>query len=330
VKQAALALIAALAVTALLPAGEGATAGRQIKVGYVIGAGDTPDTATLFGLPYAGFIRGVKAHKLDGRVLQAAPNQDPTGPLRLFGRQRYDLVIMGVPDPEALLAVAAEYPDTKFMIADFAVPPPRPKNVLGTIFRAGEAGYLAGYMAALMEKRRPGRDVIGAVAGYRFPGVDRWIVGYRLGAKKADPGIQVLTTYTNNFVNPSKCKTVALGQIAKGAGVLLNVAGGCGYGTLAAAKEKGVWGVGVDVDQSFLGRHILTSAVIRLDVAVEDALAGISNGTLKTGTDTVFDLRNGGVKLGKISPAVPASVRRRVDAIRRQIIAGKIKVPQIT
>ena len=55
-----------------------------------------------------------------------------------------------------------------------------------------------------MEKRRPGRDVIGSVGGYKFPGVDRWIVGYRAGAKKADPGIVTLNTYSNNFSNPDE------------------------------------------------------------------------------------------------------------------------------
>ncbi len=48
-----------------------------------------------------------------------------------------------------------------------------------------EAGYLAGYLAALMEKRRPGRDVIGSVGGYKFPGVDRWILALPGGREKA-------------------------------------------------------------------------------------------------------------------------------------------------
>jgi basic membrane protein A len=187
-----------------------------------------------------------------------------------------------------------------------------------------------GYLAGLMEKRRPGRDVIGSVGGYKFPGVDRWIVPFQLGAKRADPGIVTLNTYANNFSNPTKCRTVALGQIAKGAGAVFNVAGGCGFGALEAAKEKGVWGVGVDVDQSFLGRHILTSAIIRIDVAVSTAIQRLANGTFKTGGDTVFDLRNGGVGLGRVSPEVPRSFLRQLDGVRRQIIAGKIRVPTVT
>ena len=44
--------------------------------------------------------------------------------------------------------------------------------------------------------------------------------------------------------------------------------GFCGLGTLSAAKDEGVWGVGVDTDQSYLGPQILTSAVSRLDEGV--------------------------------------------------------------
>jgi basic membrane protein A len=301
-------------------------------VGYVVEAGVVPSRNDLFGLPYDGFIRAVKRLGVEGRVVQIAPNQDATGALGLLARQRYDLIIMGAPAPDAVGAVARDFPEVRFLLPDQPLRsiPSHPKNVQGTVFRAGEAGYLAGYLAGLMEKRRPGRDVIGSVGGYKFSGVDRWIVPFQLGAKRADPRIVTLNTYANNFSNPTKCRTVALGQIAKGAGVVFNVAGGCGFGALAAAKENGVWGVGVDIDQSFLGRHILTSAISKVDVAVYAAIQRLANGTFGTGGDTVFNLRNDGVGLGRVSPEVPRSFLRQLDGIRRQIIAGKIRVPTVT
>ncbi len=275
-KSVVLALTVVLGTTALLASGESATAERQLRVGYVLGAGETPDRDDLFGLPYDGFIRAVEALGVEGRVLQVAPNQDATGVLTFLARQKYDLVVMGTPDPWSVALVAPKYPDTRFYLPDMPVQalrqalvdlrkanpqvvPRLPKNVQGTVFRAEEAGYLAGYLSGLMEKRRPGRDVVGSVGGYDFEGVNRWIVGYQAGARRAAPGIVTLKTYTKNFTNPQKCRAAALAQIAQGAGAVFNVAGACGLGALEAAKEKGVWGVGVDVDQSFLGPHILTS-----------------------------------------------------------------------
>lgn len=326
-------LVIVLGTFVLAATGDGATGQRQLRVGFVVGAGDTPDRSQLFGLPYDGFIKAVNAYDLEGRVLQVAPNQDAQAVLTFLARQKYDLVITGLPDPWSVAAVAPKYPDTKFLLPDLPRQalmqsiPRVPKNVQGTVFRAQEAGYLAGYLAALMEKRRPGRDVIGSVGGYKSPGVDRWIVGYQAGAKKAVPGITTLNTYAKSFSNPEKCRAVALDQIAKGAGAIFNVAGGCGFGALEAAKEKGVWGVGVDVDQSYLGPHILTSAVNRYDVPVYDAIRRLVKGTFKTGGNTVVDLRSNGVRLGKVSPEVPRSVLRQVDDVRREIIAGKIDVP---
>ena len=49
---------------------------------------------------------------------------------------------------------------------------------------------------------------------------------------------------------------------------MFQVAGGCGLGALSAAKDEKVWGIGVDADQSFLGDHVLTSALKGVDSAV--------------------------------------------------------------
>jgi basic membrane protein A len=178
-----------------------------------------------------------------------------------------------------------------------------------------------------MESRRPGRDVVGSVGGFSVPGVDAFIAGYQGGARKAVPRVKTLNEYAYSFQNPAKCKAAALGEIAQGAGVVFEVAGVCGRGTLEAAKEKGVWGVGVDVDQSYRGPHVLTSVVKRTDLAVYFAIKRLVNGTFKTGVDTVFDLENGGVDLGRISPKVPRKLRTRLNEIRKAIITGRITVP---
>ena len=132
---------------------------------------------------------------------------------------------------------------------------------------------------------------------------------------------------SREWLDPAKCKAVAMNQIAKGAGAVFDVAGACGLGTLQAAKEKGVWGIGVDVDQSFLGRHILTSVLKNYDLDAYKTIEALVRRRLKTGGNEVWNLRNRGVGLGRISPKVPRSFVRQVARIRKQIIAGKITVP---
>ena len=106
--------------------------------------------------------------------------------------------------------------------------------------------------------------------------------------------------------------------------MIFQVAGGCGLGALDAAKEKHVWGIGVDADQSFLGPHILTSAVKRVDTAVFLAIKSVVDGTFKGG-NLVFGLKDNGVGIGKISPKVPKSEVAAVNKVRADIISGKIR-----
>ena len=110
--------------------------------------------------------------------------------------------------------------------------------------------------------------MIAAVGGLKIPPVDRFIGGYYQGAKAAYPAVKVEHSYSQDFVDQAKCKEAALNHIANGATVVFQVAGQCGLGVLSAAKEKGVFGIGVDADQGYLGTHVLTSATKKVDVAV--------------------------------------------------------------
>ena len=202
-----------------------------------------------------------------------------------------------------------------------------PTNVQGYVLHVEEAAYLAGYLAALMEKARPGKDVVGSVGGGRYPPVDTFIAGYRAGARAAVPGITTLKGYSHDFRGPAKCRAVALSQISRGAGVIFNVAGACGLGALDAARSRHVWGVGVDIDQSFLGAHILTSVVKRYDVALFTELRALKEGRLRTGGTTSFGLKQNGVGLGRISSKVPRAFLRQLEVIRDLIARGEIRIP---
>ena len=147
------------------------------------------------------------------------------------------------------------------------------------------------------------------VGGQKIPPVDHYIAGFQAGAKKANPGIQTLNGYSQDFVDQAKCKEIALDQIAKGSKVVFQVAGGCGLGALDAAKEKGVQGIGVDADQAYLGDHILTSALKKVDVAVYDAIKRAQEGQFKGGTDVIASVENGGVGPRQDQPRGP-EVRR--------------------
>jgi basic membrane protein A len=228
--------------------------------------------------------------------------------------------------------VAKQFPNTKFAITDYDVNAPpfngkKSPNVEGLTYAAQENSYLVGCLAGLMVKKQGGDQIIGVVGGVKIPPVDVFLAGYKAGAKRCNAGITVLTGYSQDFIDQAKCKTVAQNQIDQGSQVEFNVAGPCGLGTLDAAKEAGIWGIGVDVDQSYLGKHILTSAVKRVDRGVYLAIKGAESGEFNGGGNLTFNLKNGGVGVGKISPQVPTAYIKTINKYRAQIVAGKLKVP---
>jgi basic membrane protein A and related proteins len=304
--------------------------GKKIKVGLVTDINQLNDRG-FNHLAYLGLLKSQRVLGVQGRVYQSASAQDYIPNLAQFAQQGYDLVIsVGFAQADAVAKVAKRFPKTHFAIIDVDATTltGKPKNVLGLLFREQEVGYLAGYLAGLVEKARPGPHVIGSVGGMKEPPVDRFIAGYQAGAKKADPGIKVLNGYSQDWVDLAKCKEEALNQIQAGSSIEFQVAGGCGLGTLDAAKEKGVWGIGVDADQSYLGPHVLTSATKRVDEAVFLTVKDVIAGKFRGGRNAVFGLKQNGVGLGKISPKVPKADVSAVDRVRRQIVTGTIaKIP---
>jgi basic membrane protein A and related proteins len=231
---------------------------------------------------------------------------------------------------------ATQFPNTDYAIVDFPWVglKDKPKNALGLTFKSEQSGYLVGYLAALMAKKQGGKQVLGAVGGKKIPSVDNWIAGYRAGAKKANKKAKVLISYSDQFAIgfSAKCKELALNQISQGAQMIFQVAGGCGLGALDAAKanhkgKRPVWGIGVDADQAYLGKHILTSGTKKVDVAAFKFFSLVKSGKFKGGHDLVFTLKNGGQGVGKISPKVPKAFVTKMNAIKTQIIKGKIKPP---
>ena len=139
------------------------------------------------------------------------------------------------------------------------------------------------------------------------------------------PGTKVTWGYSSDWDDQAKCKELALNQIAAGSKVVFQVAGGCGLGALNAAKERGVWGIGVDADQSFLGAHVLTSALKGVDEAVFRTIQSAKDDSFAGGTNAVFGLDRDGVGIGTVSPKASKADVAKLDAIEKQLADGEIK-----
>jgi basic membrane protein A len=301
---------------------------KSIKVGLVTDIGGLQDRS-FNQLANEGVQRAQKDLGVQIRVLTSKSNGDYVPNLSSLAQQKYDLVIgVGFLMADAMDTVASKFPSTKFAIIDVdqSTLKHKPTNVEGLLFKEQQSGYLAGYLAGLYTKAKGGKQVIGSVGGQKIPPVDHYIAGYQAGAKAADPKIQTLNGYSQDFVDQAKCKELALNQIQQGAQVVFQVAGQCGLGVIDAAKEKGVQAIGVDADQAYLGPQVLTSAIKKVDVAVFDTVKAAQNGSFKGGTNETFDLTNNGAGIGKIS-ATGQKYASKVAAVQKKVASGSINVP---
>jgi basic membrane protein A and related proteins len=338
----AIVCVIAVAVAAAAGIGQAAPSKQKatVKVAVVTDIGGLNDKG-FNHLAFVGLQRAEKKLKVSGRVYITNTANDRTPNLQAAAQSGYGLVI-GVGALYTfgpLDAVAPAFPKTHFAGIDVNWPDlsKKPSNVRGIQFKEQEAGYLVGYIAGLQIKRHPykGQQRIAAVGANKVPAIVRFLAGYRAGAKKANKKVKVDLVYANDptFSDQAKCKETTLNEIGKGAGIVFEAAGQCGLGGLNAAKQKKVWGIGVDADQGFLGPHILTSATKKVDLAVYQAIAAYKKNPAgyKGGFNQNYSVKNGGVGYGKLSSKLSKADRtyltKKANAIRKLIATGKIKPP---
>jgi len=118
-------------------------------------------------LAYQGLMRAQRQLGIRGDVYQSPSSADYVPNLATAARKGADLVVsVGFDQASSIAKVAKQFPNTHFAIidVDWHDLPGHPKNVEGLIFREQQVGYLAGYLAGLVEKSKSGgSNTIGSV-----------------------------------------------------------------------------------------------------------------------------------------------------------------------
>ena len=310
--------------------GSPAASAKAIKIGLVTDVGGLNDKS-FNQAANTGRLNAEKDFSLQTSVIESKKQEDYVPNLTTFAQQNYDLVIaVGFLMQNAAWKVATQFPNVKFAIIDGA--PANDKgdtaNLPNVFFKEQEAGYLVGVIAATMAKNKVGKathNTVCSMGGIPIPPVDRYIAGYQDAIKTISPTTTILNGYSNDFVDQQKGKEVGLNHISKNCDILFQVAGGSGLGYIAAAKEKGVYGIGVDVDQIDVAPGtVITSAIKRVDKAVYDTSKAVKDGSFKAG-DNSFNATNDGIGYGKLDSVVPADAKAAADKALADIKSGAIK-----
>ena len=256
------------------------------------------------------------------------PSAEAENQLRTYAESgQYNLIIAtGFSMKDALLNVAKEFPDQKFAIIDERIE--GQPNVASLSFKEHEGSFLAGALAAMMSKS----NVIGYVGGAESPLIQKFEVGYVQGAKYVKPDIKVLVVYvggTNAFNDPTSAKARAEALISQGADVIYHAAGASGKGVFQAAKEKGVYAIGVDSNQDGLAEGvILTSMLKRVDTAVFNIINETKDGKFE-GKIYEYGMKEGGVGLTDFKftkEKIGEENIKKLEEIQKKIADGEIEI----
>jgi basic membrane protein A len=312
-------------------------AGDAVDVGVVFDMGGRGDKSFNDGA-YLGAERAAKELGARIRFIEPGEGSDREAGLRLLAAEGMDLVIgVGFIFTDDLTQLAKEYPNTRFAGVDYSVATdkdgkviPPPPNLAALKFREEEGSFLVGALAGLVSKSKK----VGFVGGMNFPLIHKFEMGYKAGVKAVCPDCEVITQYAGvtpeAFRNPGKGKELALSQYQQGVNVIFHASGSTGLGVFEAARQTGKLAIGVDADQyNEAPGYVLTSMVKGVDNATFDVIKRVKEGRFKGGIYQYGLAENG---VGYVYDAnneklIPPDVRARLEQLKQEIIAGRIKVP---
>src|SRR5262247_675729 len=306
----------------------------KVHVGIVFDIGGKDDRS-FNAAAWQGVSRAAKDLPI---VLRDVEPGDPTSiepAMRAFAERGYDLIIgVGFAQTPQIEAVAKDYPHLNFAIVDGVS---RLPNVASLIFKEHEGSYLVGMIAAMTSKS----GILGFVGGMDIPLIHKFEVGYEEGARAVRPGVRVIPNYVGvtdaAWNDPVKGKELARTQIEKGADVIFAAAGNSGLGAFDAVEQYGKdaqgraqrFVIGVDSNQNWVKPgFVLTSMVKRVDNAVHQIVKDrVENRPI--GGVHVYGLENEGIGYAVDqynASLLPPAVIEAVEAAKKKIIAGQIKV----
>jgi basic membrane protein A len=337
-------LTAIMAITLLV------SCGKQSAASFL--AAEVTDTGGIDDRSFnASAWRGLqdvnKSKGIQIQYLQSTNQSDYVPNIQQFIQKKAGIIVtVGFLMGDDTQNAAKANPNQKFAIVDYAYDPPL-TNVLALTFQTDEAAFLGGYLAAAMTKT----GKVGTFGGMNIPTVTIFMNGFAAGVRyynqKNGAKVQVLGwdaetaqgTFTNDFTNQAKGKTVTETLMNQGADVVLPVAGSVGLGAAAAVQQHNaatpaspVYMEWVDSDGYIFapqyGSLFLTSVMKQIDISVRDAAVAALGGSFKGG-NYVGTLKNGGVAIAPyhdFDSKIPANVKTDIETIKQGIIDGKISV----
>ncbi|SDX80395.1 BMP family protein [Paenibacillus sp. CF384] len=275
-----------------------------------------------------GFKKAGKEFNVEVKTIESTDPAAFEQNLRSTVAENYDMIITATFQAEdALKKVAAENPDKPFAIIDTVVDLP---NVRSVVFREYEASYLLGAAAGLSTKT----NKVGMVVAIDAPLLKKYTEGFAEGLKYTNPKAEMLINYVGGFTDPAKAKELALLQFSKGADFIAGASAVGDLGVFEAAKEKGFYTSGQDIDNTGVDpEHVVLAQLKGTDTVAYETVKSFAEGNFAYGA-VDYGLKEDGVGLtyvtrdsqSPLNPFIGQATVDKVKAIKDDIVSGKLVV----
>lgn len=188
------------------------------------------------------------------------------------------ILVLGFEFSDVLREVAPAAPEVEFLIVDQCIDEP-PPNVHCATFKEYEAAFLVGAAAAWLSETHH----VGVIGALDIPFLHRYTEGFALGARHANPDVEVSTLWVGGespFSDPVRAKEQALALAAAGADHVLTAAAAGNFGVFEAAEERGFQVFGIDVNQCPSAPGVVVENMIKkVDLVIAETVDAIFSGS---------------------------------------------------
>ena len=212
------------------------------------------------------------------QVAEAVPYGEADQVLDQWGAEGVDVVFSTDNGYEQnLLAAAKKYPDTAWVMMSALSTTEDLPNVASYSFDWCQYGYLLGAIAGVVTNDK----TVGAVGSIDIIPMTLSLAAEQAGAEAVNPGTQVISKNSGDFIDAQKGQAVAAGLVADGADVLTApVHGGISPQIAAEAQKNGVYYVGSFADEApSAPESVVSSVFVNFLGSYSEAVDTWMNGT---------------------------------------------------
>lgn len=226
---------------------------------------------------YRGYEKARAEFSFESAYTENLQLPDIESAIRDYAERGFDAVVMTSADFSEMAAdVAPDYPEVKFVIVNGQKA--QEPNLANFRPNTPECGFIAGAFAGLITES----DVVGVIAGKKFPPVVDATSGFIAGATYVNPDVKVLQAYIDSWVDIAKGTEASVAMIEQDADVLCSNTGQAAFGTIDAAEKNGIYAVGyIDDQYNVAPGTVPFSAIQDIGDAVYMGIKTIMDGSYK-------------------------------------------------